>query len=129
ASSLSTMPFYVYSCSEKDPQIIEKELFGSPENSEGIIYQINSGTLFINSIDKLPYLVQDKLHNLIVENNNQSTEKIRIITDTLDSLNNLFKQELIHTNLFAYLCPYIVKMPDLSERLEDIPILIYTFKE
>src|SRR5699024_12389215 len=50
ASSLSTMPFYVYSCSEKDPQIIEKELFGSPENSEGIIYQINSGTLFIKSI-------------------------------------------------------------------------------
>src|SRR5699024_10344697 len=129
ASPLSTMPFYVYSCSEKDPQIIDKELFGRPGDSDGIIYQINSGTLFIKSIDQLPYLVQEKLHNLIVENYKRSTNKIRIITASLDSLNNLFKQELIHTNLFAYLSPYIVKMPDLSERLEDIPILIHTFKK
>src|SRR5699024_3150649 len=69
-------------------------------------------------------------HNLIVENYKRPTaNKIRIITASLDSLNNLFKQELIHANLFAYLSPYIVEMPDLSERLEDIPILINTFKE
>src|SRR5699024_8377600 len=95
----------------------------------GIIYQINSGTLFIKSIDQLPYLVQEKLHNLIVENYKRSTNKIRIITASLDSLNNLFKQELIHTNLFAYLSPYIVKMTDLFERLEDITIIIHTYKK
>src|SRR5699024_9001091 len=39
ASPLSTMPFYVYSCSEKYPQIIDKELFGSPGDSDDIIYQ------------------------------------------------------------------------------------------
>src|SRR5699024_1086095 len=77
----------------------------------------------------LPYLVQEKLHNLIVENYKRSTNKIRIITASLDRLNNLFKQELIHPNLFAYLSSYIVRMPGLSERLEDIPLLIHTFNK
>lgn len=126
----SPMSFYVYSCSEKDPQMIEKELFGNGNNEEGIVNLITSGTLYIKNIEQLPYSLQGKLFHFI----NRSRKciqrnKIQIITASMDCLKTLFQKGIIQTDMYTYLSPHVLRMPSLAERKEDIPNLIDAFKK
>lgn len=130
ASFFSAEPFYVYNCADKDLALMNEELFGRMDNGrEGIVNQITSGTLYLKNIDQLPYSPQGKLFNFMetLEGNTQTT-RVRIITSSINNLNDLFQRELIRTNIYSYLSPYVLKMPPLSERKEDIPGLIDDFK-
>src|SRR5699024_6434782 len=63
-SPMSKEPFYVYNCLDKEPEMIEEELFGNKtrtERKEGIIDSITNGTLYIKHIDNLPYSLQGNL--------------------------------------------------------------------
>lgn len=131
SSSLASSPFCVYNCSDKDPQLIDEELFGGiNESNLGILSQMTSGTLYIKNIDDLPYQLQGKLFNIIdMYNENDRLHEIRMITSSLDRLSELFQKEIIRTNLYSHLSSYVLKIPTLTERKEDISHLIDAFKE
>lgn len=131
ASSFSMQPFYIYNCADKDPQMIDEELFGNKDKSvEGIIDSISGGTLYIKNIDHLPYLLQGKLFHLIdFHGGDSKASKIRIITASINSLSSLFHQGLIRTDIYSYLSSYVLKVPSLTDRKEDIALLIDSFKE
>lgn len=129
-STGAALPFYVYNCLDKEPQLIEKELFGSKdEKIEGIINAISGGTLYIKHIDQLPYALQGKLFNLIESNDlNPMKNRIRIITSSLESLATLFQKGIIRTYLYSYMSSYVLQMPSLKERKNDLSQLIEAFK-
>ncbi|UOQ94903.1 sigma 54-interacting transcriptional regulator [Halobacillus shinanisalinarum] len=129
-SSFSTQPFYAYNCLDKEPGSIEEELFGSKDQKKkGIINSITGGTLYVKNIDQLPYSLQGNLFSLIEMNTlNRKTNKIRIITSSLESLTDLLKNEIIRIDIYSYISSYVLKMPSLSERKDDIAHLVEAFK-
>ncbi|WP_411843745.1 sigma 54-interacting transcriptional regulator [Salinicoccus sp. HZC-1] len=127
-SAYHDMPFYIYSGADKDPQLIEDELFGGTgEKHSGILREINRGTVYIKNIDSIPYQLQNKLANYFDKNTGSSD--IRIMTSSIDELWRLYKEDVISQKLYSYLSSYILKTPSISERKEDIPVLINDFKK
>ncbi len=126
-SAYKEMPFYIYNGASKDPSLIENELFGDKEKgNKGILEEISSGTLYIKNIDSLPYLLQNKIANLFDENTGKTD--VRIITSSIHNLRKLYENEVMSQKLYSYLSSYILSVPSIAERKEDIPVLIHDFK-
>lgn len=126
-SEYHNMPFYIYNGAEKDPRLIENDLFGEKEEgAKGIIDEVNAGTLYIKNIESLPYQLQNKLANLFGEN--VKNPEIRIITSSNDDLLQLYKEEVVGQKLYSHLSSYILSVPSIADRKEDIPVLINDFK-
>lgn len=127
ASAYRDMPFYIYNGADKDPRLIETELFGSPgDGHKGILPEIRRGTLYIKNIDNLPYALQNRLANHFDRTAGQPD--VRMITSSIDDLQKLYKEEIISQKLYSYLSSYILRVPSLAERKADIFVLIDDFK-
>lgn len=125
-SAYKDMPFYIYNGTDKDPQMIENELFGEKGGgAKGILEEMSAGTLYIKNIDGLPYPLQNRLANLFDENSDNKV--FRIITSSIANLHELYKAEIISQKLYSYLSSYILRVPSIKERKEDIPVLIDDF--
>ena len=126
-SMYKDMPFYIYDAAAKDPQLIETELFGDKkEKRMGILAEIIRGTLYIKNIDGLPYQLQNRLANHIDEKIGYS--EMRFITSSIDDLQKLYKEQIVSQKLYSYLSSYILRVPPIAERKEDILVLINDFK-
>ena len=126
-SSYRSLPFYIYSGADKDPLLIENELFGKKRGRhKGILNEVKRGTLYIKNIDSLPYQLQNKLASFL--DSNIVNSKIRVMTSSIDDLWTLYKKDIISQKLYSYLSSYILKVPSIAERKEDIPVLIDDFK-
>lgn len=127
-SAYHDMPFYIYSGADKDPQSIDNELFGGEgEKHQGILREVSRGTVYIKNIDSIPYQLQNKLANYF--DANAGSSDVRIVTSSIDDLWELYKGDIISQKLYSYLSSYILKVPSISERKEDIPVLIDDFKK
>ncbi|WNS75782.1 sigma 54-interacting transcriptional regulator [Bacillus sp. DTU_2020_1000418_1_SI_GHA_SEK_038] len=128
-----------YNCSDKTEELLDAELFGKEEGNhvvQGIIEAANDGSLFIKNIECLSELLQGKLLSLLESNEIQRvnstisvTVNVRLITSTTENLLSLMEQQKIRTDLYSYISSYIVSVPALSLRKEDLPILIADYKK
>ena len=126
ASSYNALPFYVYSTADKDPLLIENELFGK-NGGEGALNEIIRGTLYIKNVESLPYQLQNRLADFLEKSIDNS--EIRLMTSSNEDLKHLYDEDIISSKLHLYLSPHILSVPSLAERKEDIPILIDGFKK
>ncbi|HBM75028.1 MAG TPA: AAA family ATPase [Clostridiaceae bacterium] len=139
-SERANQAFIKINCTTIPESLIESELFGykkgaftgaSSSGKEGIVQQADGGTLFLDEIGELPIHIQSKLLEL-VENKTflpiggikPISVDIRIIAATNRDLPKLVKEGSFREDLYFRLALGTIKIPNLSERKEDIPEFI-----
>ena len=136
-------PFVPLNCAAIPDSMIEAELFGIEKNAatgvdgrEGKLYYADEGTLFLDEIGDLSTTVQPKLLRVIEEQQFQKVGghktiyvDIRYICATNKKLEDMIKQDKFRQDLFYRLNTFMLEIPPLRERRDDIPLLINHFIE
>jgi two-component system nitrogen regulation response regulator NtrX len=136
-------PFVVFNPTGLSHERIEAELFGEPrkfsEENEStsklsLIESANNGSLYIDEVGNLPVSIQGKLLKFLQYGSLEKTNSdyatnldVRIITSTSRNLQNDVNQGNFREDLFYRLNVVPIRVPPLSERKEDIPILTQYF--
>ncbi len=119
ASPRKDEPFIVVDCNGlTETESAKRELFGDV-TLRGALDLASGGTLFIDSIDRLP---QD-LHPLLLRAI-ETRQDVRIISASKADLPAMVKEESFYPPLFSALSVLTIELPPLRRRKEDIPLLI-----
>ena len=141
-SSRSSKSLVTINCTAIPEQVIESELFGHVKGAftgawkdkRGLVQEANGGTLFLDEIGDMGPLMQTKLLRLLQEGEYKpvgsvQTKKadLRFIAATNHNLKEDIKQKRFREDLYYRLNVIHFKLPSLTERKEDIPLLSYHF--
>lgn len=138
ASPRHEKPFIAINCGALPEQLLESELFGhargaftgAVSNREGLFQAAEGGTLFLDEIGDMPVALQVKLLRVLQERkvrplgcNRDIDIDVRIISATHRDLSKAMARGEFREDLFYRLNVVNLKIPPLSERAEDIPLL------
>jgi Nif-specific regulatory protein len=141
-SPRSKGPFIKFNCASIPEGLLESELFGHEKGAftgaisarSGKFELADGGTIFLDEIGDLPILLQPKILRVLQEREfervgGQRTIKVdvRIITATSRDLEELVSQDRFREDLYFRLNVIPIMLPPLSQRGEDIPLLIEYF--
>jgi DNA-binding NtrC family response regulator len=122
--------------------LIESELFGHEKGSFtgadrkkiGFFEIANKGTLFIDELENMPLQLQSKLLRAVEEKRIYpvgSTKPVdidvRIIAATNADIKQSVRDKMFREDLFFRLSEFIITVPRLKDRAEDIPFLAKKF--
>jgi len=142
ASVRSGKPFIAINCGAIPETLLESELFGyikgsftgATQDRKGLFQAANQGTLFLDEIGDMPLALQVKLLRVLQDKQLRpvgSTQSIavdvRIISATHHKLEELMAEEKFREDLYYRLNVVSLKIPPLSTRREDIPLLAGQF--
>ncbi|MGE5390660.1 MAG: sigma-54 interaction domain-containing protein [Deltaproteobacteria bacterium] len=143
ASPRRDRPFIRVNCASIPDNLSESELFGYAEGAftgarkggrAGKFELAHGGTIFLDEINELPNNIQAKLLRVLQEGEidriggtDVSLVDVRVISATSAHLNELVEQKLFRQDLFYRINAFILTIPSLRERLEDIPLLCEHF--
>jgi len=142
ASARSGKPFVAINCGAIPENLLESELFGYTKGSftgatqdrKGLFQAANQGTLFLDEIGDMPLALQVKLLRVLQERQLRpvgSTQSIavdvRIISATHHNLEEQMTEGKFREDLYYRLNVVSLKIPPLSARREDIPLLAGQF--
>ena len=137
-------PFVIVNCTAIPEQIIESELFGHKKGAftgawkdkKGLVEEANQATLFLDEIGELNTVMQAKLLRLLQEGEykpvgglNTKHADIRFVAATNHDLRQRIAEKKFREDLFYRLNVISFRLPALSERREDIPLLVHHFVE
>ena len=118
-SARRNAPFLVLDCNSFDTlEVAKRELFGDGK-IQGAIDLATGGTLFIDSIDRLPADAQPLLLRVI-----ETRKDVRFICASKQDLPALSKDGTFYTPLYYALAALVIEMPALRRRRDDIPLLV-----
>ena len=102
--------------------------------NKGCFQAADGGTLFLDEIGDMPLSLQAKLLRVLQEGRtprwgrrNRSTSMCGIISATHRNLDQMRADRTFREDLFHRLNVVALKLPSLSERREDIPLLVSHF--
>ncbi len=141
-SNRKNRPFLPINCAAIPDHLIESELFGYKKGAftdayrdkEGLLAMARGGTVFLDEIGELPLSVQTKLLRAI-----ESQEILPLGATTFQKVNfrliaatnrDLFLEKEkggFRSDLFYRLGVFILEVPPLRERLEEIPAFVEFF--
>ena len=142
ASVRSGKPFIAINCGAIPETLLESELFGyikgsftgATQDRKGLFQAANQGTLFLDEIGDMPLALQVKLLRVLQDKQLRpvgSTQSIavdvRIISATHHKLEELMAEGKFREDLYYRLNVVSLKIPPLSTRREDIPLLAGQF--
>ena len=132
-------PFVPINCGAIPSELMESELFGHEKGAftgatarrPGRFEMANHGTLFLDEVGDMPLAMQVKLLRVLqdgkierVGGNNTIEVDVRIITASHKNLEALTHKRQFRDDLFYRLNVFPIHVPSLSERKEDIPLII-----
>ena len=138
ASNRKDGPFIAVNCSAIPENLMESELFGyekgaftgADRSKKGIFVQADSGTFFLDEISEMRSSMQVKMLRALEEKEfypvgGRQTVKVdcRIIAASNKNLEQEIEKGTFREDLFYRIHVIPIKLPTLSERKEDIPIL------
>ena len=141
-SSRAKSPFVEVNCAAIPSELIESELFGHLKGSftsavkdrEGKFEAANNGTIFLDEIGDMSLAAQAKVLRALEENKIQrvgSQKDISVDVRVLAATNKDLKKEIDNGNfredLYHRLAVIVIKVPELSKRKSDIPVLVDHF--
>ena len=136
-SNFNEGPFIALNAALMEPHHIEKELFGTNDNNssnDGYLQKAAHGTLFIDEVSEMPLQTQAKILRVLTDkyySKMGSSENLqlncRIICSSTKRLDKLVEEGSFRKDLFHRLNVVSIKLPNLSERIEDIDDLIDYF--
>jgi two-component system response regulator GlrR len=142
ASPRADRPFIGVNCGAIPEPLLESELFGHARGAftgavqahKGMFQAADGGTLFLDEIGDMPIALQVKLLRVLQESAVRpvgSTQTIpvsvRIISATHRNLEEQKANGLFREDLYYRLNVVSLRLPPLSERREDIPLLATHF--
>lgn len=132
--------FFAINCTAFQDSLLESELFGYEPGSftgalstgkKGIFEIANGGTVFLDEIGDAPMSIQAKLLRVLQEKEIRRIGgkesipiDVRIISATNKNLKEYIDRGLFRKDLYYRLNTYILNIPPLRERREDIRLLI-----
>ena len=138
-SNRSSGSFILLNTKILSTDMLEEELFGEEDNlgrviKIGIFEQANNGTLFIDEVSDLTMEAQaffvKALQDNTIRRKNGSTRinvDVRVISSTSVQIDEKIKNKEFSEDLYYRLNVIPIEMPALSNRKEDIPVLINYF--
>jgi transcriptional regulator with GAF, ATPase, and Fis domain/Tfp pilus assembly protein PilF len=136
--------FLPFNCTAAPRELVESQLFGhrrgtftgAVNDQRGIIRAAEGGTLFLDEIGDLSLEVQPKLLRFLQGGEimplGEAPQKVnvRVIAATNRDLERDVREGHFREDLFYRLNTFVIKVPPLRERPEDIPLLAsYYFEE
>ena len=134
--------FVPINCGAMSAELLESELFGhtrgaftgAHQSREGLFMYANGGTLFLDEIGEMPMSMQTNLlrvmeqHNIRpVGSNKEVPVNVRVVAATNRDLSEEVKKGNFREDLYYRLNVMSIRMPSLTERLEDLPALVNHF--
>jgi formate hydrogenlyase transcriptional activator len=122
--------------------LIESELFGHEKGAYtgaltrqiGRFEQADGSTLFLDEIGELPLEAQVKLLRVLqygqferLGSTRTLSANVRIIAASNRDLGTLVKEGRFREDLYYRLNVFPIRLPALGERVEDIPLLVWSF--
>jgi len=142
-SARKNKPFVAFNCAALPENILESELFGYVEGAftgakrggkMGFFEQAHEGTIFLDEIGEISQDIQARLLRVLQEckirrlgDDRVIPVDVRIITSTNKNLNKLVKENKFRRDLYYRINVLNLKLPNLKERREDIPLLTKFF--
>ncbi|MGA9340761.1 MAG: sigma-54 dependent transcriptional regulator [Rhodanobacteraceae bacterium] len=142
-SAIKDGPFVTVNCGALPSELIEAELFGADPGAytgapnrarEGRFELADNGTLFLDEIGNLPLAGQAKLLRVIesgqferLGSSRTHTAKVRVISATNADIPAMIRDGRFREDLYYRLNVIEIRVPPLSERQEDIPLLAEHF--
>ncbi len=142
ASPRRKQPFVAVNCSAIPEDLLESELFGhrkgaftgALEERKGLFQIADRGTLFLDEIGDMSAAFQVKLLRALQEHqirpvgaNKTISVDVRIVTASHRDLEKLVADDRFRMDLYYRINVVTLKLPKLSERREDIPLLANYF--
>jgi len=141
-SSRSSKPFIPVNCGAIPKELFENELFGHKKGAytnadtseKGVVSAANEGTLFLDEIESLQESIQVKLLRFLEEKKYKPLGQakycdadVRIIAAAKENLWEKVQKNQFREDLFYRLSVIKIFLPSLSERTDDIPLLVSYF--
>ena len=135
-------PMLTVSAAALPASLIESELFGHEKGAYtgamtrqiGRFEQADGSTLFLDEIGELPLEVQVKLLRVLqfgqferLGSTRTLSANVRIIAASNRDLETMVKEGLFREDLFYRLNVFPIRLPALRERVDDIPLLAWSF--
>jgi two-component system response regulator GlrR len=142
ASPRHNEPFVPVNCGAIPEPLLESELFGHSKGSftgairnyGGLFQAAHRGTIFLDEIGDMPMVLQVKLLRVLQEKNVRPVGSttpvsvdVRIISATHRNLEEEMNRGNFREDLYYRLNVVTLEIPSLSERREDIPLLVIYF--
>ncbi|MBN2174935.1 MAG: sigma-54-dependent Fis family transcriptional regulator [Bacteroidales bacterium] len=138
-SSRKEQFFHSVNCSAIPETLFESEFFGHKkgsftgaiENKAGWFEIANKGTLFLDEIGDMPLSQQAKLLRVLEErkvsrvgSNDKIPVDVRVIAASNQELEQMSQDKRFRLDLYHRISSFIIHLPPLRERKEDIPVLL-----
>ena len=135
-------PFVAVNCSAIPADLAESILFGHSKGSftgatadrKGQFELADGGTLFLDEIGDMPQLVQAKLLRVLedgivvpVGKANGKRVDLRVVSATHTDIQEGTTSGKFRSDLYHRLASYVVTLPPLRDRVEDLPLLVEHF--
>jgi DNA-binding NtrC family response regulator len=133
-------PFMAFNCGALSETLIDNELFGhekgaftgAESRSTGLLEAATGGTLFLDEIGEMPHSMQVKLLRVLQEGelirvggSRPIPIDVRIVSATAVDVKAAVNGGAFRKDLYFRINVVNIKLPGLSERKEDIPLLAY----
>ncbi len=141
ASSIrSKGPFVAVNCGAFSETVLDSELFGHEKGAftgavktrEGLLKTADSGTIFLDEIGEMPHSMQVKLLRVLQEKelirvggSKAIPVDVRVVSATAKDLKAEVEAGSFRKDMYYRINVVNIKIPGLSKRAEDIPLLAY----
>jgi DNA-binding NtrC family response regulator len=137
-----SQPFIALNCSAIPSELAESMLFGhlrgaytgATNDRKGCFELADRGTLFLDEIGDLPLPLQAKLLRTLEDGSftpigalQEKRVDVRVISATHRDLEQRVQEGSFRQDLYFRLAQYVVRVPPLRERPDDIPLLTSHF--
>jgi DNA-binding NtrC family response regulator len=137
-------PYVAVSCTGLPDDLMESELWGhergafagADKRRDGFLAMANGGTLLLDEITDLKIELQAKLLRTIEEkklrrlgasDDNEMALDLRLIAASSKNLSDAMHYGRLREDLYSRLSTFVIELPPLRDRLEDIPALAEAF--
>ena len=142
ASRRRDAPFIELNCAALPDSLIESELFGHSKGAytgahrdqHGLIAAADSGTLFLDEIGEMPIALQSKLLQVIesgtfmpIGSPTPRRSDFRLVAASNRDLRRAQEAQEFRPDLYFRISVFVVEIPPLRERLDEVPDLVRAF--
>jgi two-component system response regulator GlrR len=139
AGNRSTQPLVSFACTDHPADEMDQLL--QPDNPDGLLKQAEQGVLYLQDIGALSLMAQarlfsvlfaqmqarDPLQRLALMSRRSGVKNVQVIASTPRPLDSAVAEGAFRNDLYYLLGGMTLVVPSLSERPEDIPLLVTHF--